>query len=159
MSEKNNNIFENDLLMRAILEGGQEEVPGRVWDAVSERLDKDGTKVRKPAALWWKRAGAAVAAAAAVTAVVILTGRNEEQTELLPRAAQGDMIAVVEAEDVSMDNSSETPENVITKTSNVKLLAYVPDASIKKSDSIEQVLPSDDNIEANQMDSDRKSVV
>ena len=153
MSEKNNNIFENDLLMRAILEGGQEEVPGRVWDAVSERLDKDGTKVRKPAALWWKRAGAAVAAAAAVTAVVILTGRNEEQTELLPRAAQGDMIAVVEAEDVSMDNSSETPENVIPKTSNVKLLAYVPDASIKKSDSIEQVLPSDDNIEANQMDS------
>ena len=66
MSEKNNNIFDNDLLMRAILEGGQEEVPGRVWDAVSERLDKaSDVKVRKPVTLWWRRAGMAVAAAAA----------------------------------------------------------------------------------------------
>ena len=52
MSEKNNNIFENDLMMRAILESGQEEVPGRVWDAVSERLDAaEAKKARKPVTL------------------------------------------------------------------------------------------------------------
>ena len=66
MSEKNN-IFENDLLMRAILKGGQEEVPARVWNAVSERLEKvESARPGNTITLWWRRAGIAVAAAAAV---------------------------------------------------------------------------------------------
>ena len=83
MSEKNN-IFENDLLMRAILESGQEEVPGRVWDAVSERLDKaEASKIRKPVTLWFGRAAMAVAAAAAVVAAVILFNRDQEQLQMV----------------------------------------------------------------------------
>ena len=53
---------EQDLMFRSILESGQEEVPARVWDVVSERLDK---RSGRTVTLWWRRAGFAVAAAAA----------------------------------------------------------------------------------------------
>ena len=120
MSEKNNNIFENDLLMRTILESGQEEVPGRVWDAVSERLEKaDAAKVRKPATLWWSRAGIAAAAVAAAVAAVVSVNREEEQVEMLPRSAQGNIIAVVQPE-------------VASQTGEAELLAYINETSVTK---------------------------
>ena len=138
MSEKNNNIFENDLLMRAILENGQEEVPGRVWDAVSERLDKAaGVKARKPVTLWWRRAGMAAAAAAAVVAAVVLVERGEDTVEMLPRAVQGDMIAVVEPETVVITEDTEVEvEKVVSQTSGAELLAYVPEVMTAKNDVI-----------------------
>ena len=118
MSEKNN-IFENDLLMRAILESGQEEVPDRVWDAVSDKLDEvAGNKVSRTVTLWLRRAGVAMAAAAAVIAAILIVGRNGEAVELVPIAAEGDMIAVVE------------PEDVVSQTSGAKLLAYAPEVII-----------------------------
>ena len=52
---------EQDLMFRSILESGQEEVPGRVWDGVASELAR-----REKAVLWWKRTAAGVAAAAAV---------------------------------------------------------------------------------------------
>ena len=125
MSEKNNNIFDNDLMMRAILEGGQEEVPGRVWERVSERLDAVDTKtVRKPVTLWWRRAGFAVAAAAAAVVAIILVERDHEKIEMVPRAVQGDMIAVVEQETAAIE----------------PLLAYTPEASTVKFDVHEQII-------------------
>lgn len=137
MSEKNNNIFENDLLMRAILEGGQEEVPGRVWDAVSERLDKaSDVKVRKPVKLWWRRAGMAVAAAAAVVAAVVLVERGEDTVEMVPRALQGDMIAVVEPEAAVTEDTEVEAERVVSQTSGAELLAYVPKVVTAKDDVI-----------------------
>ena len=72
MSEKNN-IFENDLLMRAILEKGQEEVPARIWDGVAEGLDK---AVRKTVILRWRRAVVSVAAVAAAVAAVFVLDRT-----------------------------------------------------------------------------------
>ena len=139
MSEKNN-IFENDLLMRAILESGQEEVPGRVWDAVSERLDKaEASKVRKPVTLWFGRAAMAVAAAAAVVAAVILFNRDQEQLQMVPRAVQGDMIAVVEPE------VAEDTESVVSQTSGADLFAYVPAAETKKTDYIEQLVSAEES--------------
>lgn len=125
MSEKNNNIFENDLMMRAILEGGQEEVPGRVWERVSERLGAVDTKTaRKPVTLWWKRAGFAIAAAAAAVVAIILTEGDPKQIEMVPRAVQGDMIAVVEQETAATE----------------PLLAYIPETSITKIDVHEQIV-------------------
>ena len=76
---------EQDLMFRSILESGQEEVPGRVWDGVASELAR-----REKAVLWWKRTAAGVAAAAAVMVGVLLHQPSEEMA--LP---SGDAIAVV----------------------------------------------------------------
>ena len=75
---------EQDLMFRSILESGQEEVPGRVWDGVASELAR-----REKAVLWWKRTAAGVAAAAAVMVGVLLHQPSEEMA--LP---SGDAIAV-----------------------------------------------------------------
>ena len=126
MSEKNN-IFENDLLMRTILEGGQEEVPAHVWDAVSARLDKaDKITSSKAVTLWWRRAGVAVAAVAAAIAAVLMVGR-EEVVDIVPVSVQEDMIAVAEPEVIM--NEEAGFETVVSQTSGARLLAYVPQTS------------------------------
>lgn len=129
MSE-NNNIFENDLLMRAILEGGQEEVPGRVWDAVSERLD-EAAAVRngsRSVTLWWRRAGIAVAAMAAAAAGILVLNRPES-ADIIPAASQSDMIAVVQPEVIFNETTDELIQEgaIVSKTSGAKLMAYAPE--------------------------------
>ena len=149
MSEKNKNIFENDLLMRAILEGGQEEVPSRVWDAVSERLDKAETKtVRKPNTLWWRRAGVAAAAIAAAVAAVVFVDRGEDPVDVLPLTTQGDMIAVVEPETVVMEETEIEVEKIISQTSGAELLAYVPTSKTQSTEYVEQFVSVEDVIAA-----------
>ena len=129
MSE-NNNIFENDLLMTAILEGGQEEVPGRVWDAVSDRLD-EAAAVRngsRSVTLWWRRAGIAVAAMAAAAAGILVLNRPES-ADIIPAASQSDMIAVVQPEVIMNEEVEELIQesSIVSKTSGAKLLAYAPE--------------------------------
>ena len=70
--------------MRSILESGQEEVPGRVWDGVASELAR-----REKAVLWWRRTAVGVAAAAAVMVGVLLHQPSEE----MPMHS-GDAIAV-----------------------------------------------------------------
>ena len=141
MSE-NNNIFENDLLMRAILEGGQEEVPGRVWDAVSERLD-EAAAVRngsRSVTLWWRRAGIAVAAMAAAAAGILVLNRPES-ADIIPAASQSDMIAVVQPEVIMNEEAEELIQesSIVSKTSGAKLLAYAPEI-VKTSEPAEIVV-------------------
>ena len=149
MSERNNNIFENDLLMRAILESGQEEVPGHVWDAVSERLDQTaGLKAHKSVTLWWRRAGFAVAAVAAAVTAVVLVERGEDTVEMLPRTLQGDMIAVVEPEAVVTEETEAEVETLVSQTSGAELLAYAPEVTTTKNDYVEQFVPTDQIVES-----------
>ena len=76
---------EQDMMFKSILESGQEEVPGRVWDGVASELAR-----REKTVLWWKRTAAGVAAAASVMVGVLLHQPSEEMA--LP---SGDAIAVV----------------------------------------------------------------
>lgn len=101
MSEKNN-INEFDLMMKSILEEGQEEVPARIWDGVSDGLDRAAR--RKTVVLWFRRAAAGVVAAAAVVAGVFFNSGNDEI--LVPEAVNSDMIAVVEQ--VAIPEETET---------------------------------------------------
>ena len=100
MSE-NNNINEFDLMMKSILEEGQEEVPAHVWDGISEELDKAAR--RRTVVLWWRRAAAGTAAAAAIVAGVFLHKGNDDQ--FVPQAEGSDMIAVAEP---SVEPEAET---------------------------------------------------
>lgn len=128
MSEKNN-IFENDLLMRAILEGGQEEVPGHIWDAVSAGLDKAASGQKKTVTLWWRRAGVSVAAVAAAVASVLVLSRPES-ADIVPAAVQGDMIAVVEQpaqENIMIEEAVEMKAGRQLQKKAAGLMAYVPE--------------------------------
>ena len=127
MSEKNN-IFENDLLMRAILEGGQEDVPGHIWDAVSDGLDKAAEdRRRKTVTLWWRRAGVSVAAVAAAVASVLVLSRPEP-VDIVPAAMHGDMIAVVEpAESTTAEDIVAKEAGDVLRTNAIDLVAYVPE--------------------------------
>ena len=88
-----------DLLMRSILESGQEEVPARVWDGISEGLDM--VDRRRRIAAWWRRASMTAAVAAAVVAGVFLH-RNDEDM-MITGGTGSDMIAVVK------DTPASTP--------------------------------------------------
>ena len=76
-----------DLQIRSMLQDAEEEVPSRVWDAVSGRIAG-----RKVISAWWRRAAAGVAAAAAAVAVGIFLMPDS------PSAADGDSAPVAEAE-------------------------------------------------------------
>lgn len=108
MSEKNN-INEFDLMMKSILEEGQEEVPARIWDGVSEGLDKAAR--RKTVVLWFRRTAAGVAAAAAVAAGVFFNSGSDET--LVPEAADSDMIAVVEQVAIPDETESVTARDYV----------------------------------------------
>lgn len=79
-----------DDLMKSILDSGQEEVPTRVWDGISEGLDR--MERSKKVVLWVSRIG--VTAAAAAIALGVFLNMDKDQT-VIPDAADNQMIAVV----------------------------------------------------------------
>ena len=109
---------EQDLMFRSILESGQEEVPGRVWDGVASELAR-----REKAVLWWRRTAVGVAAAAAVMVGVLLHQPSEE----MPMHS-GDAIAV-----------AAPVEDVVEKVA----IAYVPKVEKPATDSPANTLPSE----------------
>lgn len=126
MSEKKN-IFDDDLLMREILEGGQEEVPARVWDAVSEGLDKAAAKPSgKTVTLWWRRAGIASAAVAAAVTAVLVVNRPQNE-DFVPEAVAENMIAVVEPEVMTVEEVGEKMAEEAIKADS-RMVAYAPKA-------------------------------
>ena len=73
MSENEYSRF--DLEIKALMDSAEEEVPGRVWESVCERLDSAGASSGTGKAVfpvWLRRSLAGVAVAAAVVSAVIL---------------------------------------------------------------------------------------
>lgn len=110
-----------DQMMKSILESGQEDVPARVWDGISEGLDR--MERRKSVVLWFRRAGVAAAAAAVAVGVILNMGQEEE---LVPAAAESGMIAVVEPEHIAPADGKETQaaESKTILPERSRLLAY-----------------------------------
>lgn len=89
MSENDYRRF--DLEIKALMDSAEEEVPGRVWESVCERLDSAGASSGTGKAVfpvWLRRSLAGVAVAAAVVSAVILipwggSGSVESGEELL----------------------------------------------------------------------------
>ncbi len=115
MFEENDKINEFDQMMKSILDEGQEEVPARVWDAVSEGLDNAVRK--KTVVLWFRRAAVGLAAAAAIIIGVVFNINPE--TGLVPVAGDSGLIAVVEPEDAGIENT-DAPENIEISIAEVK---------------------------------------
>ena len=126
MFDERNNI-ESDLMMRSILESGQEEVPAHIWDGISAELDKAAH--RKTVVLWWRRAAIGAAAAAAVAAGVLL---YDGQPEFTPSSMNNELIAVVEPERTIEEHipQSTEPQSIqeqIATIDTYRLTAYVPE--------------------------------
>lgn len=103
-----------DMMIRSILDEGQEEVPARIWDSINSRLDSIETpateKKTKPVIIWLRNAGVGLAAAAAVATAVIFSGINKNDTLL-----QDNTIAVVETphKELNEPSYSTSPEKAI----------------------------------------------
>lgn len=70
------NYTDFDLELKRMLHDAEEEVPSRIWDAVSAELDRRDR--RKVVALRWRRAAVGVAAAAAVlSGIFVFLGREQ----------------------------------------------------------------------------------
>lgn len=144
-----NHMEESDLLIRSILENGQEEVPAHVWDGVAGGLDRVAR--RRTVVLWLGRAVSASAVAAAVVAGIFFSGRSHDN---VPPASSGDMIAVVE----TPSEGQEAP---------VLLANVEKEQSVSKSEAMEHISmksASEDETEAvpaseTEMDADRAGEV
>lgn len=95
MFEEKDNINEFDLMVKSILDEGREEIPVRVWEGVSEGLDKAAR--RRRVVLWWRSAAVSVAAAAAVA--VALVFNHSADTVSVPDNGEDGLIAVVQEKD------------------------------------------------------------
>lgn len=132
MFEENKDINEFDQMIKSILDDGQEEVPARVWDAVSEGLDNAAR--RKTVVLWFRRAAVSVAAAAAVAIAVIFNHKPEES--LVPAAGDSALIAVVEPEDNQVENQIE-PLDI----SSSQFIAAADATPAKKQAIVDDIIP------------------
>lgn len=81
-----------DLQIKSMLEDAAEEVPSRVWDAVSARIE--GPKV---VTLWWKRAAIGFAMAAAIASTVLFINRPPKAVD-----APSSIVAELTEEEVAI---------------------------------------------------------
>ena len=100
----NNHIDDSELLFRSILEDATEDVPQRVWQNVSDELDRIAH--RKTVVLWFRRVAVTSAAAAAI-ALGLFFNRGDEGM-LIPAATDQTMIAVVEPEEGIIEDLQES---------------------------------------------------
>jgi len=123
---QNDKYTDFDLELRRMLHDAEEEVPSRVWDAVSGELDRRDR--RKVVALRWRRAAAGVAAAAAVlSGIFIFNGRQG--------ATEPDRTAAVVPEVRKADAPQAEPVPDITEqiAASAGALADVPAAPARQS--------------------------
>ncbi len=103
-----------DMMIKSILDEGQEEVPARIWDSINSRLDSIETPVTekktKPVIIWLRHAGIGLTAAAAVTTAVIFSGITGNDNSI-----QDNTLAVVESQHSVTDGTQDvmSPEKVI----------------------------------------------
>ena len=114
---EDNHMDKDEMLLRSILESGQEDVPAHVWNGITGGLDKIS---RRRKFLW---AGGCVAAAAALAVGVVLW--HGEKDVFVPEAA-GNMIAVIENEPAARNELIAKAENIVN----------IPETSASKTASV-----------------------
>ena len=127
---KDNHMDKEELLLRSVLENGQEEVPEHIWNGVVRKLDKAAWRTRV------MRISSAVAAMAAAALVVGVVLWDSAENVIVPEA-EGGMIAVVEnssnAEDVLLaDIPAEVAgkETIVTRNPVTYVAAPAPEENV-----------------------------
>ena len=149
MQEDRYNDF--DLQIRSMLQDAEEEVPSRVWDAVSGRIGQG-----KVIGLWWRRAAAGVAVAAAVALGVFFALDR-------PSAAPSDtpLMAETEAEPVQLVEEAGASEEVLVAEAAAGRRAFSGKAGVREAvlsePAAEAVIPETDS--ASEISDDRSEGV
>lgn len=135
MIENNDNMKNFDLMMKSILDEGQEEVPAHIWDGISDGLDKAAR--RKTVVLWWRRAAVTAAAAAAVTAGVFFN-MDKDTDSFVPEASDGDMIAVVEPVHIPAEDGTPAVDDAVAQHMEKTLIAKAEKVAEKPAEVVEK---------------------
>ena len=132
---QNDKYTDFDLELKRMLQDAEEEVPSRIWHAVSDELDRRDR--RKVVALRWRRAAVGFAAAAAVlSGIFVFLGRD--------RAAEPDLTATAVKEqatgtDLTVEETVPTIEEQIVSAGTA--LADVPARSSRST--VSETVPSE----------------
>lgn len=132
---QNDKYTDFDLELKRMLQDAEEEVPSRIWHAVSDELDRRDR--RKVVALRWRRAAVGFAAAAAVlSGIFVFLGRD--------RAAEPDLTATAVKEqaastDMTAEETVPTIEEQIVSAGTA--LADVPARSSRST--VSETVPSE----------------
>lgn len=105
---------DQDLLMKSILENGQEEIPGHIWNDISDELDIIAR--RRKVTLWWRRAAVSAAAAAVILGVVM---NRPDAGNVISEESSQDLIAVIE----ESPTPSIIPDSVATVEEKARIIA------------------------------------
>ncbi len=132
---QNDKYTDFDLELKRMLQDAEEEVPSRIWHALSDELDRRDR--RKVVALRWRRAAVGFAAAAAVlSGIFVFLGRD--------RAAEPDLTATAVKEqaastDMTAEETVPTIEEQIVSAGTA--LADVPARSSRST--VSETVPSE----------------
>lgn len=142
---EDNHMDKDELLLKSILDSGQEEVPSHIWKGVANGLDRIARRRRF---LWIGSSAAAVTAAASLVVGVVLRHGNEDM--IVPEA-KGDMIAVVEntveSEPVREEVPASTPDKTIKAGKAHTYIAF-NDVAATSNNIISEDIPTDKNRES-----------
>ena len=132
---QNDKYTDFDLELKRMLHDAEEEVPSRIWDAVSGELDRRDR--RKVVAIRWRRAAVGFAAAAAVlSGIFVFLGRDRAaEPALTAEAVQEQPVSA----DVTVEETVPTIEEQIVSAGTA--LADVP-AHITRS-TVSSTVPSE----------------
>lgn len=119
MSDFDENKFDREI--RSLLDGVEEEVPDRVWDALSDRLDHIGKARKRKTALTWLRYSG-IAAAAAAVALGVFFGVGDPVRTVVPDStlAAAEQTDQEKAGDVTAVRSG-TDENEPVSTGDIQI--------------------------------------
>ena len=123
---QNDKYTDFDLELKRMLQDAEEEVPSRVWDAVSGELDRRDR--RKVVALRWRRAAACVAAAAAVLSGIFIFNGREQAPE---PARTADVVEEAPKAEVPATEAVPDIEEQIAASAGA-VLASVPEPAVRR---------------------------
>lgn len=127
-----------DLEFREMFLNAEEEVPSRIWDSLSEELDRRSR--RKVAAIWWRRAAAGVAVAAAVMSGIFLLPDHSTQIQPSVPSAVAEMSspekAVQDIPDIEEQIAASSPVFMadVRETRRPEVKPYVPSEAVPAED-------------------------
>lgn len=123
-----------DLEFREMFLNAEEEVPSRIWDSLSEELDRRSH--RKVAALWWRRAAAGVAVAAAVMSGIFLLPDHSTLVQPSVSSAVAEISSTEKAEqdipDIQEQIAASSPVFIadVRETHRPDVKPYVPSEAV-----------------------------
>lgn len=145
-----------DLEIRSLLKDAEEQVPSRVWDAVSAGLDKAQAPVRGTVFPLWQKIAAGIAAAAAIVLGVFLAGVSDNSNNHILSTGYDRTAEVASSAEDAVETISEQiarMDGLIAQNAGpVKPAAHDADKSVGKDEIVTAEDPAEYTVAAERTD-------